>query len=153
MEWSDADGVMHQGTTVPVGEGGAFPSGTIRMQNAGLLTGSSGIDVLIRVSTPHYTGYSPSMFETGYVEPDQPGQVQAMLTDTGYMCLGIGVLNSVCPTGSQPNPDSPLMLSCLDGTPIHVRGAEFEISFVQAGAVLHAHAHALPRADTFVLSC
>jgi hypothetical protein len=132
MEWTDAQDSTYVGQAIIPTQttdmnGGAFPHGSVRWQNVGS-AGEVTFDLLVTVAD-HPTLYS-DLVDVEYHNPLSPSASQAMLTSSGFACLGIGLQRSSCASGSALDSASS---ECIDGTPTTMRGAEFQFELVEAG--------------------
>ena len=127
MQWTDADGIVRSGSSVPAAAS-IFPAGSVRYANLGR-DGGHTFDLLITVaSVPSH--YADSV-AVGYHSPSSGSAVrQAALTPAGFACLGLGVRTSTCASGAALDAAT---ARCADGTPTTLRAAEFDFSFVQSG--------------------
>ena len=131
MEWTDASGAQYNGTTIPPlatdTTGGAFPRGSVRRSNVGSEDGKE-FDLLVTVSDP--PTYYSDLVDVEYWNPLVSTASQAVLTSSGFACLGLGLRTAYCESGSALDDIS---TECTDGTPTTMRGGEFHFRFVEAG--------------------
>jgi hypothetical protein len=125
----DVNGLTSVPPVTP-GSPGPLPDGYIRWRNAGQDSTGLPFDLLVTVSSPasHYSEF----IDIAYSSPDYSGTgSQAVLTEYGYVCLGVGIRESYCWSGAALNAEN---ASCVDGTPTTMHGAEFDLQLVEAGS-------------------
>lgn len=138
MEWTDARGRIHTGAGAGGAQiphhatdttGGAFPRGSVRWKNLGHDQNGIPFDLLVTVNHgPPSADLHLDILDLEYWNPQ--AQSQAMYTDAGFACLGLGLRPSYCQSGAPLNASTGW---CLDGTFPIVRAAEFVFSFVESG--------------------
>ena len=107
--------------------GGAFPRGSLRWKNVGTYE-SVTFDLLVTIATePNSYGV---YFPIEYVSPVSESASQAVFSQSGFACLGLGVRTSYCPSGATLSAQG----RCPDGTDSVVPSAEFTFEFVEAGS-------------------
>ena len=90
--------------------------------------GGRAFDLLVTVSDP--PTYYSDLVDVEYRSPEAFTTSQALLTSSGFACLGLGLQAAYCASGSAVQLQS---TECKDGTPTTMRGGEFHFQFVEAG--------------------
>lgn len=131
MEWTDAHGVISTGKEIPRMKtdttGGALPGGSIRWGKLGTDNGNV-FDLLVTVSDE--PSYYSELLAVEYISPFTPTTSQAVLTESGIVCLGFGLRPSYCDSGSGLDA---VHATCTDGSDTTMRATEFEFRFVITG--------------------
>ena len=133
MEWTDANEVTYAGKTIIPTQttdttGGAFPRGSVRWKNLGTENGEA-FDLIVTVSEE--PAYYSELLDIEYHSPTTTSASQALMTSSGFACLGLGLRTSYCWSGSALDGAT---AQCADGTPTTMRGSEFNFRFVYAGS-------------------
>jgi hypothetical protein len=151
MEWTDATGATFNGIddaarvhgkvvpnmVQPMATdttGAPFPGGHVRFTSAGTHEGEL-FDIVVTV-VENANFYSQLEFlPLEYVTPTTETATQAYWEQTtGYMCLGFGVHQSLCPSGAVPDFSTAVCPETNQGPqPTIMRATEFDIEFVKAG--------------------
>mgnify|MGYP007078143526 CR=1 FL=1 len=133
LSWTDASGSSAGGSMIPTITDdwpGALPQGSVRFHHLGS-SGGTVFDLLVTV--PAKASEYSSLVNVQYSSPSAgvgSRTSQAVLTDSGFACLGVSVRPSYCASGSALEATT---ATCADGTPTTIHGSEFEMRFVEAG--------------------
>ena len=130
LDWTNANGVTTtnaplttagSSTFIPFQstdqDQGALPGGSVRFKDVGTGVNNNGqrFDLLVTISSTITTYTSnPNQVDVAYVSPSSTSATQAILTQAGFACLGVGVNQATCASGN--NAITAGTALCTDGT-------------------------------------